>query len=146
MEIDTFGTFLTSKIVYSKAMKKKGGVIINISAGLHYNGSIYQCHAGTAKAGVDALTKHLAVELGPEKIRVVGICPGPIAGTEGFSRLSRKGEFEKILPVQRYGKVEDIADCALYLASDAAGFMTGVTYLVDGGQFLSMPNFSFADQ
>lgn len=62
-------------------MKKKGGVIINISAGLHYNGTALQLHAGTAKAGVDAMTKHMAVELGPYGVRVVGICPGPIADT-----------------------------------------------------------------
>jgi peroxisomal 2,4-dienoyl-CoA reductase len=61
MEIDTFGTFFASKVVYSLAMKDKGGVIINISASLHYNGTALQTHAGTAKAGVDALTKHLAV-------------------------------------------------------------------------------------
>jgi peroxisomal 2,4-dienoyl-CoA reductase len=65
-------------------MKGKPGIIINISANLHYNGSALQIHAGTAKAGVDAMTKHLAVELGPQKIRVVGICPGPIAGTVGL--------------------------------------------------------------
>ena len=55
---------------------------------LHYNGTLMQSHAGTAKAGVDALTKHMAVELGPRGIRVVGICPGAIEGTEGFDRLS----------------------------------------------------------
>lgn len=128
-------------------MKAKGGVIINISASLHYNGNALQTHAGTAKAGVDALTKHLAVELGPKKIRVVGICPGPIAGTEGFDRLSKKGsEVDKILPVQKFGTALDIANCALYLASDAAGFITGTTFIVDGGQYLTMPNFAFADK
>ena len=77
--IDTFGTFLLSKFVNQYAFsEQKKGVIINISASLHYNGSAWQAHAGTAKAGVDALTKHLAVELGPKGVRVTGICPGPI--------------------------------------------------------------------
>ena len=49
---------------------------MNISANLHYNGTLLQTHAGIAKAGVDALTKHLAVELGPKEVRVVGKCPG----------------------------------------------------------------------
>ena len=58
--IDTVGTFLLSKYVNEHAFKK-GGVIINITANLHYNGTAWQTHAGTAKAGVDALTKHMAV-------------------------------------------------------------------------------------
>ena len=89
MEIDTFGTFNASKVVYEMAFKNRGGIIVNISASLHYNGTALQLHAGTAKAGVDALTKHLAVELGPKKVRVVGIVPGPIQDTEGFSRLGK---------------------------------------------------------
>ena len=75
--IDTVGTFLLSKYTVQHSMKK-GGVIINITAALHYSGTLLQTHAGTAKAGVDAMTKHLAVELGPRKIRVNGICPGAI--------------------------------------------------------------------
>jgi peroxisomal 2,4-dienoyl-CoA reductase len=78
--IDTVGTFLLSKFTVQESMKT-GGVILNISASLHYNGTILQSHAGTAKAGVDALTKHMAVELGPRNIRVIGIAPGPIENT-----------------------------------------------------------------
>jgi peroxisomal 2,4-dienoyl-CoA reductase len=75
--IDTVGTFLLSKFVNQYCFGS-GGVIINISASLHYNGTALQSHAGAAKAGVDALTKHMAVELGPKGVRVVGISPGPI--------------------------------------------------------------------
>ena len=85
--IDTVGTFLLSKYVNQIGFKN-GGVIVNISANLHVNGTVLQSHAGTAKAGVDALTKHMAVELGPKGVRVVGISPGIIEGTEGFSRLN----------------------------------------------------------
>ena len=63
IEIDTLGTFNMIKCVYTKWMRKHGGNIINISATLHYNGVALQSHAGSAKAAVDALTKHLAVEL-----------------------------------------------------------------------------------
>ena len=76
--IDTVGTFLVSKYTNQYGFKKGNGIIINISANLHYNGTAMQIHSGTAKAGVDAITKHLAVELGPKGIRVVGICPGVI--------------------------------------------------------------------
>lgn len=75
--IDTVGTFLLSKYVNQYCFSN-GGTIINISASLHYNGTAMQSHAGTAKAGVDALTKHMAVELGPKGVRVNGICPGVI--------------------------------------------------------------------
>jgi len=75
--IDTVGTFLLSKYTTQYSMKKEG-VIINITAHLHYNGTLLQTHSGTAKAGVDALTKHMAVELGPRNIRVIGVCPGAI--------------------------------------------------------------------
>lgn len=84
--IDTVGTFLLSKYVNQYCFDK-GGIIINISATLHYNGTALQSHAGTAKAGVDALTKHMAVELGPKGVRVNGISPGIIEATDGFSKL-----------------------------------------------------------
>ena len=58
--IDTVGTFLLSKYTTELSMKK-GGVILNITANLHYNGTAFQAHSGSAKAGVDALTKHMAV-------------------------------------------------------------------------------------
>ena len=88
MEIDTVGTFNMSKAVFVNSMKaNKSGNIINISAELHWNGTALQAHSSAAKAGVDALTKVLAVEWGPYGIRVNGLVPGPIAGTEGLERL-----------------------------------------------------------
>jgi len=119
MMIDTIGTFLLSRFTTQYSMKK-GGVIINITANLHYSGTLLQTHSGTAKAGVDALTKHMAVELGPRNIRVVGICPGGIEGTEGMDRLSfSDGSFkmENIIPLQRLGRKTDIADACLFVAS-----------------------------
>jgi len=87
IEIDTLGTFLMSKWVYSKYMKKNGGNIINISASLHYLGTLLNSHAAAAKAGVDAITKTLALEWGPKGVRVNGVAPGAIEGTEGYDRL-----------------------------------------------------------
>jgi peroxisomal 2,4-dienoyl-CoA reductase len=147
---------------------QKSGVIINISATLHWNGSWGQVHSSAAKAGVDAITKVLAVEWGPYGIRVCGIVPGPIEGTEGFERLGdldninnkekTNSSFEKkstsqgnstidqlkcIMPVQRFGKTDDIANAALFLASPAASFVTGTDLVVDGGQYLTAPNMMF---
>lgn len=88
MEIDTLGTFNMSRAAFNHAFKQqKSGVILNISATLHYVGTALQAHAAAAKAGVDALTRVMAVEWGPYNVRVSGIVPGPIAGTEGFERL-----------------------------------------------------------
>ena len=93
MEIDTMGTFLMSKWVYKKYMKKNGGRIINISASLHYLGTLLNAHAAAAKAGVDAITKTMALEWGPKGVRVNAIAPGVIEGTEGFERLM---EYNKV--------------------------------------------------
>lgn len=86
VEIDLLGTFNLTKAA-AEHIKAAKGSIINVSATLYYTGLPYQQHAGSAKAAVDALTKHWAVEFGPFGVRVNGIAPGPIADTEGMSRL-----------------------------------------------------------
>ncbi|KAF8821604.1 2,4-dienoyl CoA reductase 2, peroxisomal family protein, partial [Cardiosporidium cionae] len=89
MEIDAHGTFIVSHIVFKKAFKYRGnGIIVNISMTPHYTGALLQTHAGAAKAAVDAMTKHMAVEWGPYGVRVNGIAPGPIGDTEGLDRLN----------------------------------------------------------
>src|ERR1700743_2525107 len=91
IEIDTLGTYNTIKatLPYVRASK---GVYVHISATLHYRGTPYQAHVSAAKAAVDALSKVLAVEEGPHGVRSNVIAPGPIEGTEGMDRLSRKRE------------------------------------------------------
>ncbi|XP_045316746.1 peroxisomal 2,4-dienoyl-CoA reductase [(3E)-enoyl-CoA-producing] isoform X4 [Leopardus geoffroyi] len=87
MDIDTLGTFNTSRVLYEKFFRDHGGVIVNITATLGSRGQVLQVHAGSAKAAVDAMTRHLAVEWGPQNIRVNSLAPGLISGTEGFWRL-----------------------------------------------------------
>ena len=127
---------------------KKGGTIVNITADLHHCGTLYQTHAGTAKAGVDAMTKHLAVELGPKGIRVIGISPGVIANTEGFEKLSMGDVHsqQSIIPLQRFGNPEDIANCAVFMCTDAASYITGQTIGVNGGNDLTCQNFPFLSE
>ncbi|XP_064613007.1 peroxisomal 2,4-dienoyl-CoA reductase [(3E)-enoyl-CoA-producing]-like [Liolophura sinensis] len=141
MEIDAQGTFNISKAVYDKCLKKHGGVIVNISATLHYRGSPLQVHAGSAKAAVDAMTKHLAVEWGEDGVRVISVSPGPIADTEGMKRLGGKRAeatgYQRNIPLQRMGRREEIGNTVLFAVSDAASLLTGTVIVADGGAWLS---------
>lgn len=144
LEIDTLGTFIVSRAAFDKRFRDHGGQILNISATLHYAATALQVHVSAAKAGIDAMTKSLAVEWGPMGIRVNGIAPGPIDGTEGMSRLAPgdfKGKLEKRIPLGRFGRIDEIANAALFLASDAASYVHGTTVVVDGGAWLTgMPD------
>ncbi|XP_056594899.1 peroxisomal 2,4-dienoyl-CoA reductase [(3E)-enoyl-CoA-producing] isoform X3 [Triplophysa dalaica] len=144
MEIDTMGTFNTSKVVYDKWFKDHGGSIVNISATLGYRGQALQVHAGSAKAANDAMTRHLAVEWGPSGVRVNTVAPGPISGTEGYRRLGGShaetaGMFHSI-PLQRAGNKTEIAHTVLFLASRAASYVTGAILVADGGAWLTSAN------
>ena len=138
VDIDLKGTFNVSKAALPH-LKTRGGSVLNISATLPYLGTMGQSHAAAAKAGIDSLTRVLACEWGPHKIRVNGIAPGPVEGTEGVRRLmsdqSRAGLHEEC-PLGRMATIDEIANAALYLSSDAASFVTGVTLVVDGGLWL----------
>ena len=143
MEIDTLGTYNVCRAAFDKALKAKGGVILNISATLHYGATPLQSHPSAAKAAVDSLTRSLALEWGPLGIRVVGIAPGPIAETEGIARLVPPEVKEKMIaaiPLKRMGTIQDIAELALFLCSDAASLITGDTVVADGGAWLGSPN------
>jgi len=138
VDIDLKGTFNVSRAALP-FLKARGGAVINISATLPYLGTIGQSHAAAAKAGVDSLTRTLAVEWGPHGIRVNGIAPGPIEGTEGVRRLTNEKSRQSALktcPLGRMGTTDDIANAALYLASEAASYVNGVTLVVDGGLWL----------
>ncbi|XP_036873375.1 peroxisomal 2,4-dienoyl-CoA reductase [(3E)-enoyl-CoA-producing] isoform X4 [Manis javanica] len=136
MDIDALGTFNVSR--------DHGGVIVNITATLGTRGQVLQVHAGSAKAAVDAMTRHLAVEWGPQNIRVNSLAPGPISGTEGFRRLggSQASTSMDVLasPLRRLGNKTEVAHSALYLASPLASYVTGAVLVVDGGAWLTFPN------
>ncbi|CDH54369.1 -dienoyl-reductase [Lichtheimia corymbifera JMRC:FSU:9682] len=136
IEIDLLGTFNLTKATLEH-LKASKGAIINVSATLHYKGMPFVQHAGAAKAAIDALTKHWAVELGPYGIRVNGIAPGPIAATEGIKRVVGENMTQESIPVQRTGEIEDIAQSTVFLFSQGASYITGVTLTVDGGEWLT---------
>ena len=139
VDIDLKGTFNVCRAAFEQ-LKQHQGQVLNISATLHYLGTPMQLHVSAAKAGVDALTRNLAVEWGRYGIRVNGIAPGPIEDTEGMKRLVPEPVKEKLkkgIPLGRFGRIADIETAAVFLCSDAASFINGVTLVVDGGQWLA---------
>lgn len=139
VDIDLKGTFHMSKAALPH-LKASGGVVLNISATLHYLGTAAQLHVSAAKAGIDALTRVLAVEWGQYGIRVNGIAPGPVADTEGVKRLltgSAREHARRSTPLGRLGAIRDVSNAALFICSEAASFITGVTLVVDGGLWLA---------
>jgi peroxisomal 2,4-dienoyl-CoA reductase len=140
VDIDLKGTFNVSRAAFAE-LKKQRGSILNISATLHYTGTPYQLHVSAAKAGVDALTRNLAVEWGRYGIRVNAVAPGPIEDTEGMSRLLPEQVKERVrrrIPLGRFGRIRDVEQAAVFLCSDAASFINGTVLVVDGGQWLSV--------
>jgi NAD(P)-dependent dehydrogenase (short-subunit alcohol dehydrogenase family) len=135
IDIDLLGTFNVMRAAH-QYLKKPGASIISISAPQSFNPMPLQVHACAAKAGVDQVTRVLAMEWGADGIRINSIAPGPIEGTEGFKRLSTpeaRKSMEKRIPAQRFGTLADCANLALFLASPLASWITGTLIPVDGG-------------
>ncbi len=140
VDIDLLGTFNVLRAGHAY-LKKPGSAIINISAPQAYVATPLQAHVCAAKAGVDMLTRVLALEWGDQGIRVNSIVPGPIAGTEGMARLApsetAQAAVAESVPMKRMGSVDDVAKVALVLASPLAGFINGAVVPVDGGWSLT---------
>ena len=140
VDIDLLGTFNTCRAVFEH-LKRPGASIINISAMQAFTPMAMQTHVCAAKAGVDMLTKCLAIEWGPEGVRVNSIAPGAVDDTEGMRRLAPTPEIQKqftrSIPLQRFATKDEIADLAIFLSSDGAKFITGAVVVCDGGQSLA---------
>jgi 7-alpha-hydroxysteroid dehydrogenase len=126
--------FLCSQAVLKPMIEQKKGCIVNISSGTGRMGTAGLTHYGAAKAAVINLTKALAEEFACYNIRVNCIAPGPVA-TESASEVmqKRKDAIMSTLLIKRLGTPQDIASAAVYLASDAAAWVTGKTLEIDGG-------------
>jgi len=140
IDIDLLGTFNTCRAAFEH-LKRPGASIINISAMQAFTPTPMQAHVCAAKAGVDMLTKCLAIEWGVEGVRVNSIAPGAVDDTEGMRRLAPSPEIRqqltRAIPVKRFATKDEIADLALFLSSDAARFITGAIVVCDGGQSLA---------
>jgi NAD(P)-dependent dehydrogenase (short-subunit alcohol dehydrogenase family) len=136
IDIDLLGTFNVFRASFDHLVKP-GASLIAITAGQAVHPSAFQIHACAAKAGVNMVTKCLALEWGPAGIRVNAISPGPIGDTEGMKRLAgdpaREAQIKKRLPLRDYGTKADIAEAALWLSSSEAKYVSGTILNVDGG-------------
>lgn len=131
------GTFyMTQAMANAFFLPEKQGKIVNIIANI-YKGFPGMSHTGAARAGVDNLTKSLAIEWARQGIRINAVAPGIIEST-GLERYPKElvDGIAKTVPVNELGATDDVAHAVLFLASPYAKFITGETLYVDGGQRL----------
>jgi len=139
VDIDLNGTFNVFRGCYD-LLNLPGASLIAITAGQAVNAMTLQAHACAAKAGINQLVRVLAMEWGPAGVRVNGISPGPIAGTEGMARLSPTAESDTRktarIPLRRFGEIDEVAESAVFLCSPSALYITGTMLDCDGGSQL----------
>ncbi|XP_063144902.1 peroxisomal trans-2-enoyl-CoA reductase [Candoia aspera] len=139
IETNLTGTFYCCKAVYNAWMQNHGGAIVNIVAAV-FNGFPGLSHSGAARAGVDNLTKSLAIEWACSGVRINSVAPGVIfsetavANYKGGEELFKSGI--KKIPAKRLGLPEEVSSLVCFLLSPAASFITGETVKIDGGQSL----------
>lgn len=140
VDIDLLGSYHVLRAAYPH-LQKPGASVVNISAPQAFVPMQLQSHVCAAKAGVDMLTRVLAMEWGAEKVRVNSIVPGPIQNTEGMARLAPSEEMidavKNSVPLQELGTADDIANAAMFLSSPMASYISGVVLPVDGGWSLN---------
>lgn len=137
LDVNLTGAFLCSQVVAREMVKQGSGSIVNMSSSNAILGEANLVHYNASKAGVKLMTKTMAIELAPFNIRTNNVCPGfiltELAIEAGIDDKELKGYTDKI-PLNRYGKVEEVANAFCFLASDEASFITGTELIVDGGQ------------
>lgn len=134
LNVNLKSVFNTVKASMKTLLKQRSGSIINIASIVGISGHAGQANYAASKAGMIGFTKSIALELGSRNIRANVIAPGFIATnmTNQLDLSVQQGWVEKI-PIKRAGLPEDVANCALFLASDASSYITGQVIQVDGG-------------
>jgi NAD(P)-dependent dehydrogenase (short-subunit alcohol dehydrogenase family) len=137
MDIDLKGCLLCAQVAGKKmAEQGRGGSITNLSSVAGIRAHTMRAGYGSAKVGLIMLSKQLAIELGPHNIRVNAICPGVVQTEltrDMWGDPETKQQWQSAVPLNRWAQPSDIANAALFLASDAASYITGIALAVDGG-------------
>ncbi len=139
IDIDLVGTFNVFRASYA-FLRRPGASLMAITAPEAVRPLHFQAHVCAAKAGVNMLLKVLALEWGSTGVRVNGISPGPIEGSWGMDNVVAKTqEIARAMPLRRWGSEDDVADAALFLASEASSYITGTVIDADGGAAIASP-------
>ncbi|MCL4187743.1 MAG: SDR family oxidoreductase [Rhodobacteraceae bacterium] len=145
VDIDVLGTWNVMKAAHPH-LRRPGAAVISISAPQAQVAMALQAHACAAKAGVDMVTRCLALEWGREGVRVNSVIPGPIDGTEGMARLApdaaARARVAAAVPLGRMGTAAEVAALCLFLGSAAASYVTGAVLTVDGGWSLALGGYA----
>jgi 3-oxoacyl-[acyl-carrier protein] reductase len=137
LSVNLTGVFLCSQVTAREMKEQRSGAIINMASTNGIQGEAGLAHYNASKAGVVLLSKTMAIELAPYNIRVNSVCPGFILTDLQLESGMAEGEIHEYtskIPLNRYGRVEEVANAFAFLASDEASFITGTELVVDGGQ------------
>lgn len=136
LDVNLRGAFVCSREAAKIMTKKRRGRIINISSVVGQMGNAGQVNYSAAKAGLIGMTKACARELAARQITVNAVAPGFIETdmTQGLDEQTREAYIQSI-PLKRFGNVKDVAEAVVFLASDAAGYITGQVIAVNGGMY-----------
>ena len=132
------GAFLCSRAVAGKFLQQGSGRVISITSGRAFQGAKNAAHYASSKAGIIGFSKSLALELAPRQITVNVICPGITDTAQPRGHQSEEQIYAQAqkIPLGRIGQPEDLVGTAVFLASDAAAFITGQTVIVNGGSIM----------
>ncbi len=135
IDVNLNGVFYVAQQAARRMLAGEGGVILNMGSTNGLMGYPYYADYNASKAGVIELTRSMALELGPS-VRVNAVCPGFILTPmqEAEYTLEMQQSFASKLPLNRLGRPEDVAALFAFLASDDAGFITGQSFVIDGGE------------
>jgi NAD(P)-dependent dehydrogenase (short-subunit alcohol dehydrogenase family) len=144
LAVNLRGPMLGCKHAIPRMLERGGGVIVNTSSASGLTGDLARVAYGVSKAGVDALTRYVATQYGKRGIRCNSIAPGVIAtpALEANVPPEQVAIYERSHLTPRLGRPEDVAAAVVFLASDAAAFVTGQTLCVDGGLLAHHPTFA----
>jgi len=137
IDVDLTGVFFCCHFVVEQMIKQKSGKIVSVSSLAARRGSVsHRSHYAAAKAGILGFTKALAREVAPYNINVNAVLPGIIATFQPETAAGRTEAWIKEIPLGRFGRPEEAANVILFLVSNSASYLTGISVDINGGQYM----------